>query len=478
MITIGDVMRRQIVVLTAFASGLVGAVGCDSSGSPSEQPVNGVYAVALMASTTAGLPKCTSALSGSVAYVTSSSTLWACSSGNWCQIMCASSEAGDVAYASSTQTLLACVGSKWTQVVLPAGPQGARGSTGPAGPKGDAGAVGPAGPQGAQGSAGPQGAAGPTGPAGLRGDAGVPGPAGPQGPAGAAGAESLISVTTEPPGPNCAAGGERIDVGIDTNGDGTLESSEIQKTAYVCNGSSSATTVSDAGRDAGATDASATATQPMICRGGSVLSNVVVAPIYYSDFDRAVEVTSLWSTILGSGYTNWLVEYNTTFAGGTNQIIGQGSVLPATVLAGAAPSTLSITDLETAFIQSLESSTAPFPLPTPNTFYVLYVGASTLVTGAVGTTLCVDNTYERLVSNINGTSVQWAVVGLCPNTRFGDNLPYGSSAALLDALTDPHFDAWETNAGSDIAERCLNETDPHASYFLARGWSNAAGGCR
>jgi hypothetical protein len=32
------------------------------------------------------------------------------------------------------------------------------------------------------------------------------------------------------------AGGEKIDVGIDTNGDGILESSEIQKTAYVCNG--------------------------------------------------------------------------------------------------------------------------------------------------------------------------------------------------------------------------------------------------
>jgi hypothetical protein len=45
-----------------------------------------------------------------------------------------------------------------------------------------------------------------------------------------------VNVTPEPPGPNCANGGERIDIGIDTNGDGILEPNEIQKTAYVCNG--------------------------------------------------------------------------------------------------------------------------------------------------------------------------------------------------------------------------------------------------
>jgi len=51
---------------------------------------------------------------------------------------------------------------------------------------------------------------------------------------------SQIQVTTVAPGdPNCLEGGQRIDVGVDTNGDGSLTGSgEIQKTVYVCNASS------------------------------------------------------------------------------------------------------------------------------------------------------------------------------------------------------------------------------------------------
>jgi hypothetical protein len=45
-----------------------------------------------------------------------------------------------------------------------------------------------------------------------------------------------VEVTAEPPGSNCAAGGERVDVGVDTNGDGVLEPNEITQTVYLCNG--------------------------------------------------------------------------------------------------------------------------------------------------------------------------------------------------------------------------------------------------
>jgi hypothetical protein len=49
------------------------------------------------------------------------------------------------------------------------------------------------------------------------------------GEAGAPG--SQLRLTTEPPGLNCAAGGERIDVGVVVDGD-----FDVQQTAYVCNG--------------------------------------------------------------------------------------------------------------------------------------------------------------------------------------------------------------------------------------------------
>jgi photosystem II stability/assembly factor-like uncharacterized protein len=44
------------------------------------------------------------------------------------------------------------------------------------------------------------------------------------------------SATTEPVGLACAAGGARLDAGIDSNGNGVLDASEITSTQYACNG--------------------------------------------------------------------------------------------------------------------------------------------------------------------------------------------------------------------------------------------------
>lgn len=53
---------------------------------------------------------------------------------------------------------------------------------------------------------------------------------------GVDGVISLTIVSTEPAGTNCESGGLKIDSGVDANGDGTLDDSEISATAYVCNG--------------------------------------------------------------------------------------------------------------------------------------------------------------------------------------------------------------------------------------------------
>jgi hypothetical protein len=237
--------------LSAFAgliggcgTALVASAGCGGAdaGSPSSTglpaPINGVYSLQIETATPSALPKCTSALAGTVAYVSSPSSLWACSRGNWCQISCTTSSAGDVAYASSTQTLVACVSSAWTPVALPKGPQGDAGPPGPPGPTGKQGSQGASGPQGIPGQTGATGATGPIGPEGptgangtngTNGMNGLNGTNGATGPQGAPGSE--VQVTAEAPGPNCAAGGERIDVGELVDG-----GFEIQETAYVCNG--------------------------------------------------------------------------------------------------------------------------------------------------------------------------------------------------------------------------------------------------
>jgi MYXO-CTERM domain-containing protein len=53
---------------------------------------------------------------------------------------------------------------------------------------------------------------------------------------GADGDSALVSTTDEPAGDNCENGGTRIDVGIDDNDNGTLDTDEVDQTTYVCNG--------------------------------------------------------------------------------------------------------------------------------------------------------------------------------------------------------------------------------------------------
>ncbi len=120
---------------------------------------------------------------------------------------------------------------------------------GPEGPVGPAGADGQDGIDGQDGATGPAGSTGQAGPAGPNGQDGATGPSGPQGEQGPAGENgedgsdgeglnSLISSTVEEAGENCENGGIKIQTGIDTNSNGTLDESEVDQdnTQYICNG--------------------------------------------------------------------------------------------------------------------------------------------------------------------------------------------------------------------------------------------------
>jgi hypothetical protein len=52
---------------------------------------------------------------------------------------------------------------------------------------------------------------------------------------------TLINTTTEPAGANCANGGTKIEVGLDADGNGILDTGEVNSslTKYVCNGQTS-----------------------------------------------------------------------------------------------------------------------------------------------------------------------------------------------------------------------------------------------
>jgi hypothetical protein len=65
-----------------------------------------------------------------------------------------------------------------------------------------------------------------------------------------------VLVTPEPPGINCAAGGLKVQTGLDLNGDGILEPNEVQDTQYVCNGVSAASSGSSSGASSGSSSGS------------------------------------------------------------------------------------------------------------------------------------------------------------------------------------------------------------------------------
>ncbi len=66
------------------------------------------------------------------------------------------------------------------------------------------------------------------------------GSVGDPGPMGVPGTNALVVTTAEAAGANCAAGGVRLDAGLDDDGDGTLQSGEIDATSYICNGADGA----------------------------------------------------------------------------------------------------------------------------------------------------------------------------------------------------------------------------------------------
>jgi hypothetical protein len=67
------------------------------------------------------------------------------------------------------------------------------------------------------------------------------GPIGTMGGMGTSGRPALVAMSDETAGANCAAGGKRIDYGVDDDGDNTLDTGEIDGTQYVCNGANGPT---------------------------------------------------------------------------------------------------------------------------------------------------------------------------------------------------------------------------------------------
>ncbi len=65
------------------------------------------------------------------------------------------------------------------------------------------------------------------------------------------GPSSLLAIDAEPQGANCAGGGTRVQSGIDTDGNRLLEPSEVTSTRYICSGAQGSATEAVSVYDAG-----------------------------------------------------------------------------------------------------------------------------------------------------------------------------------------------------------------------------------
>ncbi len=72
------------------------------------------------------------------------------------------------------------------------------------------------------------------------------------GSAGQDGANGVVATSAEPSGANCKYGGSKVEIGLDTNGNGSLDASEVTSTTYVCNGAGTSSLVKTSAEPAGA----------------------------------------------------------------------------------------------------------------------------------------------------------------------------------------------------------------------------------
>ena len=202
---------------------------------------------------------------------------------------------------------------------------------------------------------------------GADGTDGVDGAQGPAGPTGMAGMSSLITTSTEPAGSNCAAGGIKIGIGVDDNGDMQLQNSEIDSTLFVCDGEDGVaisipwvditgipSDIAD-GDDDTTYDGSSFAVSDQACQSGQVMMgiNPVGQPICVIDNDTTVSgacpsTDYYMYGISSSGYVmcHQVQDYDGNDFAVSNQQCSTGQVMKGITSNGLV---ICVTDVDTSF---------------------------------------------------------------------------------------------------------------------------------
>ncbi|KAJ3326400.1 hypothetical protein HDU76_012963 [Blyttiomyces sp. JEL0837] len=227
-------------------------------------------------------------------------------------------------------------------------------------------------------------------------------------------------------------------------------------------------------------------------KGGPVIANVEIYPIYYGNANFKNELNAFYKAIANSTYMNLLAEYATP-----STVIGTGTFVGS--YQETNPNSKTSLDDDGDIIPYIRSLITKGTIkPTKNTYFPIHFQTGyNIVQGT--TKSCVDFCgYHGTIDISDITKVQYAYYGIIPDQSgdcFGgcgsspsvfDNLCSVSSHELLEAITDPAVGiassyasplAWYQPVGGEISDLCnAQEADVLGTdgvvYTVQLQWSN------
>ncbi|MCU1427861.1 MAG: hypothetical protein JWL83_1861 [Actinomycetia bacterium] len=252
--------------------------------------------------------------------------------------------------------------------------------------------------------------------------------------------------------------------------------------------------------------------------GGPVMSNVSVVMVLYGAGNyeshiaspAAPSMASFYGQATNSSYVDWLSEYNTNFAGGSNQSIGRGSFAGVVTITPSAANSGTLIDdsqIKSELVAQVYAGNLPAPTHDAagwnNTLYAIFFPHGTAITQG-GYRSCVAGGFAAYhgTTRIGAShAIEYAVQ---PDFQAGSGCEFGTgngttfqnemsvaSHELVEAITDPQVGfatqigpplAWYDPNYGEIGDTCNGQQAPLTgadgnSYTVQKQFSNVAGAC-
>ncbi|HEY6911505.1 MAG TPA: hypothetical protein VI356_19150, partial [Myxococcales bacterium] len=253
--------------------------------------------------------------------------------------------------------------------------------------------------------------------------------------------------------------------------------------------------------------------------GGRVISNVQVVQVLYGTGTFIPQVAGTVSPNMGtfysgvgaSAYFDWLTEYNTTVAGGTNQSIGRGafvSRVQITPAAGNNGATISDTQIQNELAAQITAGHLPAPTTdaggNTNTYYAIFFPAGKTITQG-GSSSCVAGgfcAFHGTIANVGGHEVYY---GVHPHMGSGSGCATGcgnspttfqnqcsvASHEMIETVTDAEVGiasvvakplAWYDSVNGEIGDICNAQQGTvvggdGVTYTVQTEFDNATSSC-